>query len=89
MAPILSRPQCVNWRACGVQIDFVALNFEKAFDTVPQESVLGKLKFYGNDDSYNGWINTFLISRTQEVVVDGGQWDRLAVSSGVPQRTVL
>ena len=78
-----------SWRDRGVQVDLVVLDFAKAFDTVPHESVLGKLKFYGIDDNINRWVRAFLTNRTQEVVVDGGKSDRAAVASGVPQGTVL
>ena len=70
---------------CGVQVDLVVLDFAKAFDTVPHESLLGKLKYYGIDSN----IRAFLTNRSQEVMVDGSRSDRAAVASGVPQGTVL
>ena len=86
---LLTLQDLFSWRDRGVQVDLVVLDFAKAFDTVPHESVLGKLKFYGIDDNINRWVRAFLTNRTQEVVVDGGKSDRAAVASGVPQGTVL
>ena len=86
---LLTLQDLFSWRDRGVQVDLVVLDFAKAFDTVPHESVLGKLKFYGIDEDINRWVRAFLTNRTQEVVVDGGKSDRAAVASGVPQGTVL
>ena len=71
------------------QVDLVVLDFAKAFDTVPHESLLGKLKYYGIDSNINQWFRAFLTNRSQEVMVDGSRSDRAAVASGVPQGTVL
>ena len=57
-------------------------------DTVPHESLLGKLKYYGIDSNINQWVRAFLTNRSQEVV-DGSRSERAAVASGVPQGTVL
>jgi hypothetical protein len=35
------------------------------------------------------WIEDFLTSRTQTVIIDGVQSDKIHVTSGVPQGTVL
>ena len=70
----------------GGQIDIAVLDFSKAFDTVPHDSLLSKLKHYGSDDKIRTWISNFL---KQRVVVDGIQSDLVTVDSGVPQGTVL
>ena len=70
----------------GSQIDIAVLNFSKAFDTVPHDGLLSKLKHYGIDDKIWTWISNFL---KQRVVVDGIQSDLVTVDSGVPQGTVL
>ena len=69
----------------------VILNFAKAFDTMPHESLLGKLKYYGIDSNINQcqWVRAFLTNRSQEVIGDGSRSDQVAVTSGVPQGTVL
>ena len=73
----------------GSQIDIAVLDFSKAFDTVPHEGLLSKLKHYGIDDKIWLWISNFLKQRKQRVVVDGIQSDLVTVDSGVPQGTVL
>ena len=71
----------------GSQIDIAVLDFSKAFDTVPHDGLLSKLKHYDIDDKI--WISNFLKQRKQRVVVDGIQSDLVTVDSGVPQGTVL
>ena len=73
----------------GSQIDIAVLDFSKAFDTVPHDGLLSKLKHYGIDDKIWTWISNFLKQRKQPVVVDGIQSDLVTVDSGVPQGTVL
>ena len=70
----------------GSQIDIGVLDFSKAFDTVPNDGLLSKLKHYGIDDKIWTWISNFL---KQRVVVDGIQSDLVTVDSGVSQGTVL
>ena len=64
----------------GSQIDIVVLDFSKAFDTVPHDGLLSKLKHYGIDDKIWTWISNFLKQRKQRVVVDGIQSDNLTWS---------
>ena len=73
----------------GSQIDIAVLDFSKAFDTVPHDELLSKLKHYGIDDKIWLWISNFLKQRNQRVAVDGIQSDLVTVDSGVPQGTVL
>ena len=73
----------------GKQIDCILLDFAKAFDKVSHKSLLAKLHHYGVQGSNLGWIQDFLTSRTQVVVVDGEESETAAVTSGVPQGSVL
>ena len=70
----------------GSQIDIAVLDFSKAFDTVPHDGLLSKLKHYGIDAKIWLWISNFL---KQRVVVDGIQFELVTVDLGVPQGTVL
>ncbi|XP_072022797.1 uncharacterized protein [Amphiura filiformis] len=71
------------------QTDLQILDFQKAFDVVPHQRLLQKLDFYGVRGSLLTWINKWLTTRTQRVVVDGETSDPAKVKSGVPQGTVL
>jgi hypothetical protein len=71
------------------QVDMVVLDFSKAFDKVPHKRLMTKLWNYGVKGNTHGWIESFLMNRTQRVVVDGESSDWADVKSGVPQGTVL
>ena len=73
----------------GAQIDMAILDFSKAFDTVPHDKLLHKMKSYGVDGTINDWLRDFLTNRSMQVVVDGEESDSVTVDSGVPQGTVL
>ena len=66
-----------------------SIDFSKAFDTVPHDGLLSKLKHYGIDKHIWQWISNFLKKRKQCVVVDGVSSGLVDVDSGVPQGTVL
>ena len=69
-----------------IQTDLFVLDFSKAFDVVPHQRLLHKLDHYGPTLL---WIQNFLNTRTQKVVVDGSFSETVHVGSGVPQGTVL
>ena len=71
------------------QSDLAILDFSKAFDTVPHQKLLHKLKHYGIDGKINKWIGSFLTQRKQRVVIEGESSESCSVDSGVPQGTVL
>ena len=73
----------------GSQSDIAVLDFSKAFDTVPHDGLLSKLKHYGIDKNIWQWISNFVKKRKQCVVVDGASSSLVDVDSGVPQGTVL
>ena len=71
------------------QIDCILLDFSKAFDKVPHLRLLKKCEFYGIRGKTLQWIKSFLSNRSQKVILDGITSDTAAVTSGVPQGTVL
>ena len=73
----------------GEQIDAVLLDFSKAFDKVPHRRLLLKLHHYGVRGPLLSWIESFLIDRSQKVLVEGKSFSSVPVVSGVPQGTVL
>ena len=71
------------------QTDILVMDFSKAFDKVGHERLLHKLAHYGIRGRNLTWIRAFLSGRTQEVVVEGSHSNKEAVTSGVPQGSVL
>ena len=65
------------------------LDLLKAFDKVAHNRLKHKLDFYGIHGNLLGWLESFLSNRTQQVVVGGTYSSCSAVTSGVPQGSVL
>ena len=73
----------------STQTDILIMDFSKAFDKVSHNLLVHKLHHYGIQGNINRWINSFLQSRTQAVVLEGVTSDYVPVQSGVPQGSVL
>ena len=71
------------------QTDVIFLDFSKAFDKVSRQHLFHKLHHYGIRGDLLTWIKGFVSNRVQQVVVDSQQSNLTAVTSGVPQGTVL
>lgn len=70
-------------------IDVIYLDFSKAFDTVPHQRLITKLKSYGIDGNILNWIADFLSNRSQRVRVNQSHSDFKPVTSGIPQGSIL
>ena len=73
----------------GAQTNLILLDFSKAFDKVSHLKLLYKLIMHGLCGNTLQWIQSFLIGRTQTVILEGQNSDELTVTSGVPQGSVL
>ena len=69
----------------GHQTDIIILDFAKAFDKVNHNKLIYKLKAHRVDVLTVEWIEAFLSSRSQVVVLDGTSSDSVPVTSGVPR----
>ena len=54
----------------GSPVDIIYLDFQKAFDKVPHQRLILKLKSHGIGISIIKWIEQWLTDRRQRVVVD-------------------
>ncbi len=73
----------------GQPFDVVFLDFAKAFDKVPRERLLEKLRAHGVRGRALNWIRNWLTGRKQRVVLNGKYSSWADVLSGVPKGSVL
>ena len=73
----------------GYNIDVIYTEFAKAFDSVPHNRLLPKLKSLGIEGDVLKCIKSFLTGRRHRVSVEGELSDWVDVVSGIPQVSVL
>ena len=72
-----------KWVDDGSPVDVIILDFQKAFDKVPHQRLIRKLKPHGMGNMIINWIEQWLTDRRQRVVVDGEVSSWKPVLSGV------
>jgi len=73
----------------GYGLDVVYLDYRKAFDSVPHQRLLQKLKEFGIKGKLSAWLESFLTSRSMTVGVRGAFSKFQEVLSRVPQGSVI
>jgi len=73
----------------GDRIDAIVIDFSKAFDLVPHDRLLMKIAISGVDSRVVAWVREFLLGRTQRVKVGWQLSEKVRVTSGVPQGSLL
>ena len=69
--------------------DIIYFDLAKAFDSVPHNLLIHKLKIYGFNGPLLKWMKDYLTGRTQRVVINGSHSKWSEVKSGVPQGATL
>ena len=65
------------------------MDYQKAFDTVPNNRLLSKLESYNLGEEMISWIRHFLSGRKQQVSINGANSNWQEVTSGIPQGSVI
>jgi hypothetical protein len=73
----------------GKESRIVFLDISKAFDRVWHPGLIFKLKRYGVHGILLDWINDYISSRKQRVLINGRSSDWVQLKGGVPQGSVL
>ena len=71
------------------QVLSVFLDLSKAFDTIDHQILFKKLSHYGIDGVALCWFQSYLLNRKQFITLEGVDSERMDISVGVPQGSIL
>ena len=74
---------------CGKDTASIFFDLSKAFDVLPHSVILDALVNVGVHGPLYSWFESYLLGRSQRVVLDGYTSQAASVSSGVPQGSIL
>lgn len=81
-----------SWRGSiddGYIVGAIFIDLRRAFETVDRNILLKKTESYGIDGVVLKWFQSYLHNRTQSVRYRSGVSDKIEVTAGVPQGSVL
>ena len=67
----------------------VFIDLKKAFDTIDHANLVEKLKYYGVRGVALSWMSSYLSNRTQYVSYNNIDSDKMNITCGVPQGSIL
>ena len=73
----------------GCAVGFITLDLKKAFDLIPHDVIIEKLRKYGVSPETLVWFKNYLSGRKQVTVINGNMSEPRQVSCGVPQGSIL
>ena len=73
----------------GLFTGMILIDFQKAFDTINHEILLGKLHAIGFSDKTVAWFKSYLSDRAFKVNINNHFSDLSKISCGVPQGSIL
>lgn len=73
----------------GGQVDTIFTDFSKAFDKVSHNLLLQDLENYGVKGIYLNWFSSYLVGRSQYVIIGSTKSDGIIPTSGIPQGSIL